>query len=119
MQFQIDAITGAYQMGDLSNANNGARILLNDTNRSFTLDYFATGTAWIFVDDINGFADFGNSSGMGNTTKLRVNDTANEFQFSNGGNTSAIRINNQLGFTGTVTPVTSITVVGGIVTNVT
>ncbi len=50
--------------------------------------------------------------------KLSVNVPANEIQIANTALNSKVRINNVLGFTGTVAPPLTITVNGGIVTNV-
>ncbi len=75
IKFNIDAVLGAYQLGDI----------------------------------------FGSS---GNGMFLEVDDSLGELKLTNIAANSAVRINGNLGFTGTVTPVTTITVVGGIVTNV-
>lgn len=71
-----------------------------------------------FIDFINELFQFGDINAENNGTFLSIDDTNNEFAFKNTANTSAIRINGTLGFTGTVAPVNTITVVGGIVTNV-
>lgn len=56
---------------------------------------------------------------LGNGAYILVDNSVSKFVINDATNTMLVNINGVDGFTGTVTPVTSITVVGGIVTNVT
>lgn len=71
------------------------------------------------LDKQNQTYNIGDIDNADNGTYLNVDDFNNKFIFQNAALTSLININGVDGFTGTVTPVTSITVNGGIVTDVT
>ena len=60
----------------------------------------------------------GNFTGVGNGNLITVDDTNSKILIANTAGNAIVNINGADGFTGTVTPVTSITVDGGIVTAV-
>lgn len=72
----------------------------------------------LFIDFLNEIYQFGDINAEQNGTFMEVDDTNNKFLFSNLAATSVINMNGVDGFTGTVAPVNSITVNGGIVTAV-
>jgi hypothetical protein len=111
----IDPPNDIYWLGD----GNGA---FSDTfaylDGSFGFEVKAAGFELIQMDITSGQYQFGPTIFGGNNTHLVIEDTLLEFQFSDASNLSAIRMNGVLGFTGTVAPPLTITVNGGIVTNV-
>jgi hypothetical protein len=62
--------------------------------------------------------EIGDLNTANNGAKFTVNDATGAFIFGNAANNSTIAINGVAGFTGTVAPVNTITVIGGIVTAV-
>jgi hypothetical protein len=101
--------------GDTNSVGNNTIISLDDGVRQVAA---SSGPARIL--DLNVTTnryDIGRITG-GNNTKLRIDDAVSEFDFRNTTLNAKLRINNVIGFTGTITPVTTITVDGGIVTNV-
>lgn len=92
------------------------------THLSFEEFYFDSGLTAdkrFWLDVANNRYSIGDIDAALNGTFLEIDDANNVFNFSNTANTAVINMNGVAGFTGTVTPVTSITVNGGIVTNVT
>lgn len=100
-----------YLIGDYNAVNNGTSIGIYDAS-SEIISSAGNSTLNIGNNDIT------LASGAGGL-RVDVSGATGEVQISNNANTAKIRINNVLGFTGTVTPVNSITVNNGIVTNVT
>lgn len=88
---------GRYKFGDIGGVTNGMQLFIN--NQPLIKEIFL-GTS------------------IGNGTNFVLNDNSGNFFFDNAAHNSVININGSAGFTGTVTPVNSITVVGGIVTAV-
>lgn len=76
--------------------------------------WFDWATSLYMIGDCDTFP----TVGTGNGTHLNVDDAASTFFFKNTANNAGININGVGGFTGTVSPVNSITVDGGIVTAV-
>lgn len=93
MQILLDASNNKYSVADAVNMG----MLFDYTTKQFQMG------------DITGFA---------NGNRFIVDETNSLFIFENIALNSAIQINGVTGFTGTVAPVNTITVVGGIVTNV-
>jgi hypothetical protein len=69
------------------------------------------------VDNANSYA-YLRTTGA-NAMEFYLDGVADQYVLDSASGTASVNINGNLGFTGTVTPVNSITVVGGIVTNVT
>lgn len=134
-----DPVNGLYQFGDIDGAGN--RTLLSVDDGNFVVDLgsvaggnfyemdVSTGEVVIFGGGAlqvrfspvtaSGVWEIGDLGGLANGTRIIFDDATGIFSFANTTNTSGITINGMAGFTGTVTPVTSITVEAGIVTNVT
>lgn len=96
---QFDQLNNSYQIGDVqATLSDGSALIINDTPGTSTVTLFA-----------------GRNS---NSAALQLDDGGSVLNLTNNTTNMVIRINGQSGFTGTVTPVTSITVEGGIVTAV-
>lgn len=98
--------TPATSLQILIDASNDKVSVANSVNKGMLFDY---GTDQYQIGDIVGFA---------NGNRFIVDELNSLFIFENIALNSAIQINGVNGFTGTVTPVNSITVNGGIVTAV-
>lgn len=116
-----DTVTQEYFIGDLTNGpymkaiNTGIpdfRVGIQLGANPVATVFKATGNPGAFT------AGIGDLDIWENGITLNLDDFNKEFIFDNFTHDSKIRINNTLGFTGTVTPVNSITVIGGIVTAV-
>lgn len=88
---------GRYKFGDIGGVTDGIQLFINN-------------------NPLIKIATLGTSNGAG--TILTVDNNASLISFDNTAHTVGIKINNVAGFTGTVTPVNTITVNNGIVTNV-
>lgn len=106
---KVQTSTKTYQFGDFLGANNGTSINLYDNTGECII------TAGSRTINMNALSI---AVSAGSNARLDVNQSFGEIQFSNNANNVKLRINNVLGFTGTVTPVNTITVNNGIVTNV-
>jgi len=115
---QILSNAGFYQIGFFGSPNN-TTFTFSDPAALMQMYAGAAGGYWIEVDGINETVRIGDDLNVANGTVLTVDDQANQFIFKNTANTAGIQINGVAGFTGTVTPVVSITVNNGIVTAVT
>ena len=109
-------ISGNLQEYSLGNFNTGTGLGL-DTN-SFTVKLLAAVTVLAFSKLTNRYT-FGDIDQLQQGATAMIDDLANEFVISNAVNNMTMRINGTAGFSGTVAAPASITVVGGIVTNVT
>lgn len=107
---------GVFQIGDISTSLNGSVLVLSDTSQF--LSFQSAASEFLRVDVPNGLYQMGDIGAAANGGKIELQDAANVLVLSNTANTLAININGVAGFTGTVTPVTTITVNNGIVTNV-
>lgn len=120
---------GYATMGDVDNLNSGTYILL-DTDAGQTSIAGIVGGINNKLQLVLGVDNYriGDVQKVANGTLLTMDDTIQTFQFEgNGGSNilfdmsglvSVIKVDGVPGFTGTVSPVTSITVVAGIVTAV-
>lgn len=113
----LDFSNGVYQLGDIGGSGNGALILVDDTSQNILA---RVGGANVLALDTNtGTYDMGDSTGtILNGAFIRIDDNAGNLIIDNTASNMGILINGVAGFTGTVTPVTTITVNNGIVTNV-
>lgn len=116
-KFLIDLVNNRYSLGDIGIANNGSQILIDDTSRIFA--FFDSVGQSIVAGGANFQVDIGDIDNNINKLQLSVEPHLNQVRIDNITNTAGILINGVAGFTGTVTPVNSITVDAGIVTNVT
>lgn len=78
----------------------------------------APNTRALLLDWLNNTYNIGDMDGRVNGTTLNVNDAAGSIDIANTALNAFVKINGTNGFTGVVAPVTTITVIGGIVTNV-
>lgn len=112
-----------FSIGDVVTAQNGSRLHIMDNVRKIAMqfrDNVAGGPkSFLLLDNITGTYTIGDVDSILLGNIAQVDDTNNIFRIKNTLNTLSVEINGQTGFTGTVSPVNSITVVGGIVTNVT
>lgn len=143
---RLDQAAGAYWMGDIDNLLSGTMLRVNDAagrvNARAGVEFVHTDPATnrfiqsnpasgfykmgdidgavnnmiLFIDDANQQIQLGTN--LNNGTLLTINDLTGNIEFTNGAGTALIRANGVNGFTGTVAPVNTITVNGGIVTNV-
>lgn len=119
---EIDRVNSLYGLGDVyGNFNGCSWVAWDQSNVSYgtvTINGAAGVRGLELVGDpFNQFA-IGDVGFNQNRTEVRVDDNVNEIQMRNNANNASVRMNGALGFTGTVTPVNSITVNGGIVTAV-
>jgi hypothetical protein len=114
-QLELDPTNDTYWVGDVPGTFN-TTFLYMDT-RSFEID--CGSDQIISADKIVGRYLFGDIPGFKNGLHLHIDDNAGQFIINNTAHNAVVVMNGVSGFTGTVTPVASITVNGGIVTNVT
>jgi hypothetical protein len=114
---ELDPLNDVFWIGDIPGLFNNT-FLYMDT-RSFEID--CSGKRAISGDNVTGQYRFGDSGHFKNGMEIVVDDSgaAGNFIIRNTALNSKVIMNGVNGFTGTVTPVISITVNGGIVTNVT
>lgn len=74
---------------------------------------------FLYLDPANNAYYMGDYNASNNGLIIGLEDNSGQIFFANTANNAAIVMNGTAGFSGTVSPVTSITVDGGIVTNVT
>jgi len=110
----VDGINDLYFIGDINNLLGGMSLTLDGGAGLARL--MIGGTDYMLLDVNN--QRFGDVGIAGNGCVIDVNDPAGTIGFANAANNVNILINGNSGFNGTVTPVTTITVEGGIVTNV-
>lgn len=115
--FNFFNITGTNaHVGDLDGLNNGLRLDLDDSaDLAAIRDNLGE---LLTLDRSTGLYSIGDVLAGVNGNIFTVDDTTGVFAFTNTALTAALSINGNAGFTGTVTPVNSITVEGGIVTAV-
>lgn len=127
-----------YVFGDAGGSLNGGRLEINDISGQVTLNNGPGSSAaqvfldgddillrnqggqrFLDIDRLNDTFGFGDLDVSGQGTFIEINNPMGLLNISNAALTAAVNINGVNGFTGTVLPVLSITVDGGIVTNVT
>lgn len=116
VMLSLDAVNGLYHIGDKAQINNGTALFIDDPNSSASIET-AVGQMLTLIQTA-GFYSFGDLGPIGNGTVVGVDDATGTFFVANTGNTSIININGVNGFSGTVAAPATITVDGGIVTNV-
>lgn len=125
----LSGTTDFYSIGDVFATNNGTVININDDlafklitlkadNGVVAIDG-ATASKYMWLDIPSGLYSIGDIDAAANGTTLKVDDVTGTLIIANSVNNAGININGVAGFTGTVTPVNSITVNHGIVTAVT
>lgn len=107
--------SGVYQMGDIIGVGNGLNLSIDDTAQTASLNNSVEDGLLL---DFNSLQFQLGAPILGNGTRILINDASNQVNIANNALTASIEINGVSGFTGTVSPVTSITVDGGIVTAV-
>jgi hypothetical protein len=113
----IDSRNGGFtQIGNVTGGGNSVNILIDDFNTLITATLF--GGQFFSLDFFNSLYKLGDIVPSLNGTLFTVDDGNNRFDLSNSALNSVVRINGVNGFTGTVAPPLTITVDGGIVTNV-
>lgn len=114
----LNYATGEYGIGDLVGGSQGSSFLIDDNDISATFRRSPGGAQYLLLNATTAFFGFGDLSQINNGNRAYITDNDNIFHLDNSTSTLQVEINGTLGFTGTVTPVNSITVDGGIVTNV-
>lgn len=114
-----DDLGATMQFSVLGKALAGSQTLT--INGNVGLDYTdgSTGGRFLNLDQINLFSQIGDVDALLTGANFTIDIQNSLFQFNDTLGAAVIQINGVNGFTGTVTPVNSITVNGGIVTNVT
>ena len=113
----INNVSGYYGFGDVDGSGSGINLYMDGSIPLFRvqLPWGAGLTDLIAGDGGATTLRLGDTTFQNNGLTLELNDNTNVVGFSNTANNVVLSINGQPGFTGTVTPVTSITVEGGIV----
>lgn len=111
----LDRNGGFYAIGDIGGLTNGMCLILDDSGLNAVITNV---DGPMLLLDRAGLYQIGDMSFTFNGNEFSVDDANNVFRFTNPATDSVIEINGQTGFTGTVSPVNSITVEGGIVTAV-
>lgn len=109
----LDAANFSFTIGDFSGTNNNTYLLIDDTAQRIEL-LNATNNTGMTIDANAGQIQMVTNANV----ELRLDDATNTIFFNNGASNVGLNINGVAGFTGTVTPVNTITVNNGIVTNV-
>lgn len=112
----ININAGIYQIGDLSGHGNSSQSLIVDSQRQFT--FGSSGGNYLNLDPSNNIFEIGDLGAQADGTVLSVNQSGGTIGIDNTAHNAGILINGVAGFTGTVAAPTTITVNGGIVTNV-
>jgi len=119
---KIDTNSNNLTFGDVANNINGVKLAMDIGNNLVTITGSIGGSpaiAMLRLDGANGNYAIGDSQRFANGTAMTIDDTTETIDFSSFTSPNpTLSVNGVPGFTGTVTPVTSITVVGGIVTAV-
>lgn len=110
-----DVANNSYALGDFNFASGGTVMYLDSVN-GFAV--YAAGNTLINFNTAANTYSIGDLSAAAGGLKIALLDATNKVQIKNTANTAFIEMNGVNGFTGTVAPVNTITVVGGIVTNV-
>lgn len=108
------------------NVGNGTKVTIDDLNKQviqvtdngFFYMQNTLGSSFFEINVAAGSYSMGDLSALLNGTVLQVDDIGGLLRISNTANTAAVSINGVTGFTGTVANPVTITVDGGIVTNV-
>jgi len=112
----LDRAGSRYAIGDIDSASNGSHLLIDDADQK--MEFVSTLGRFLSLDKDNDSYAMGDLNSMLNGGLLGVDDAGNLIVIQNNASNMVVEINGVTGFTGTVTPVTSITVNGGIVTAV-
>lgn len=112
----LDNGIGSYFIGDISGIFGNFALGINGANGNMT--YNSLFNSYLDISPSLNEYRIGDISATGNGNFFFVEDATSKFKITNTGLNSIMNINGVDGFTGTVTPVTTITVNGGIVTNV-
>lgn len=113
----LDAGNGIYQFGDFDAVSNGNSIFVDDATN--LMQYESGGGRRLYLDAGSNIYQIGDIDIVNNGARININDAAGLINFDNAASNVGLVINGVAGFTGTVAAPASITVNGGIVTNVT
>lgn len=106
---------GIYEMGDVDGGFNASKISIDDANQFVSIN---GGGIMLSLNKSTGVYQIGDIQPDLNGNVFAIDDTNSVFSIGNTAANAGILINGVAGFTGTVTPVVSITVNNGIVTAV-
>lgn len=115
----MDVANNLYQFGDVdaSGGGNPSFLQIDNNPANEELRYLVANARYLSINP--GIMAMGDIDGAtGGSTNITIVDVAKTIFMSAVGNTAKINMNGVNGFTGTISPVTSITVNGGIVTAV-
>lgn len=113
----IENVAGnIYEFGDVDGVANLTKVSLDDANRIASIN--GSGRM-LYLNNTLFQYRIGDIQPDANGTNLFIDDTTGEFRFDNTASNVSLTINGTAGFTGNVVAPASITVDGGIVTNVT
>lgn len=112
----LDRVADLYVLGDFSGVTSGTAIFIDAANPRGEIT--SNAGSMLLVDQSIGLYLIGDFGGVGNGSLLAIDDTTSLFKINNTANNAVVEINGVAGFTGTVAAPGTITVDGGIVTNV-
>lgn len=110
----VDGVSSIAGLGDTNGVFSGINFNIDGINAFATIQT-GLNRQFLNIDPGNGRYRIGDINALLNATTIDVNDTLSDIGLNTAGTLS---MNGTPGFTGTVTPVVSITVLNGIVTNV-
>lgn len=117
----LDYGFGQFAIGDFFGVGNGVMFEAweaNNVAQSAVKIGVNSSRPWLRAQGTIGLFELGDMNVAANGTNFQVDDVNGFFSMKNTANTAFVKINGVNGFTGTVAPVNTITVNGGIVTNV-
>lgn len=113
----LDALNDNYLFGDITGLATQSFFQIDSGNGR--IEFFGGGSRIMELLPLTHIAQFGDIDSVAAGLIAKVDAFTQQFDVRNTALTAIYSCNGQTGFTGTVTPVVSITVEGGIVTNVT
>lgn len=117
----LDIASDFYSIGDDFGVTNGTAIGITNGTGRIVMKSLVNGSPSSNVFQINALPNIyamGDLDNDNNGLAFRMDDTTGKFEIDNAAHNSLVRINGTDGFTGTVLGPVTITVIGGIVTNV-
>lgn len=113
----IEILTSGVNLGDTNGITTGANLDINLAQRRLNFQD-GLGNQFLDINPFNNIYRMGDMSAANNGNFFTVDDATSLFKIKNTALNAVVEMNGIAGFTGTVAPVNTITVDGGIVTNV-
>lgn len=112
----LNIAAGIFQMGDLSGISNSSTLIITDS--AAELRFLSQGSTILQAEMPGEIVRLGDVDASNTGAILAINGSGDFVSIDNTGHNMAVQINGVNGFTGTVAAPATITVDGGIVTNV-